>query len=324
MRRRAEAQRMGVTALEVDPMSVIGRSNLANHYVRQNRLDEALEHSERLLSQSPWSAYRLRAEIERARGDVSEAIRWLLLAYQEDPNDALSNADLVFALIDLEMYAEARRITDRESHWIDLEIGNHERAITTVTRRYEVDPDNFDLLLVAQAVMYVARRFDQAYELAKQAFARAEAAGTALFPGVLLRIADIHRRAGDMIAAEAIADEAAVRFEELENTGAEFRMRYVNHALLHAYHDRHKEALDSLRFAIEERGFRGEGLFIDPLLDKMRELPPFRELVTYVKALNAQERQETLQLICLENPVPDAWQPLPETCEGLEKKGVSM
>jgi hypothetical protein len=33
----------------------------------------------------------------------------------------------------------------------------------------------------------------------------------------------------------------------------------------------------------------------------------------------AVERQKTLQMICFDNPNPGEWQPLPETCEGVEK-----
>jgi hypothetical protein len=34
----------------------------------------------------------------------------------------------------------------------------------------------------------------------------------------------------------------------------------------------------------------------------------------------AEEHSKVLQLICFNNPVPDDWQPMPETCEGVVEK----
>jgi hypothetical protein len=32
------------------------------------------------------------------------------------------------------------------------------------------------------------------------------------------------------------------------------------------------------------------------------------------------EHQKILRLICFNNPVPDEWQPMSETCEGVEEQ----
>ena len=34
----------------------------------------------------------------------------------------------------------------------------------------------------------------------------------------------------------------------------------------------------------------------------------------------AAEHEKVLQLICFNNPVPDDWRPLPETCEGVVER----
>ncbi len=36
----------------------------------------------------------------------------------------------------------------------------------------------------------------------------------------------------------------------------------------------------------------------------------------------ALERAKALQLMCFNNPVPDAWQPLPGTCEGVVRQNT--
>jgi hypothetical protein len=39
-----------------------------------------------------------------------------------------------------------------------------------------------------------------------------------------------------------------------------------------------------------------------------------------MEAIVAEEHEKILQLICFNNPVPDEWQPMPETCEGVQEQ----
>ena len=56
------------------------------------------------------------------------------------------------------------------------------------------------------------------------------------------------------------------------------------------------------------------------LYDMFRDLPAFIALEQEMDAYIADEHDEVLQLICFNNPVPDEWQPLPETCEGVVER----
>ena len=46
----------------------------------------------------------------------------------------------------------------------------------------------------------------------------------------------------------------------------------------------------------------------------------FQALASRLDAILEKERRDTLQLMCFNNPVPDIWQPLPETCEGVDRE----
>jgi hypothetical protein len=60
--------------------------------------------------------------------------------------------------------------------------------------------------------------------------------------------------------------------------------------------------------------------FTDPMFDEIRNDPQFIEIES--KALQALEveRQKALQIMCFRNPVPGAWQPLPQTCENVREQ----
>ena len=56
------------------------------------------------------------------------------------------------------------------------------------------------------------------------------------------------------------------------------------------------------------------------MFDVVRDDPGFVELEKELEAILAAERAEVLQLICFNNPVPNDWQPLPETCDGVVER----
>ena len=64
-------------------------------------------------------------------------------------------------------------------------------------------------------------------------------------------------------------------------------------------------------------GLRDPNIFDEPIFEDLRDEPRFTALQREMDALLAEEHDKVLQLICFNNPVPDDWQPLPETCEGV-------
>jgi hypothetical protein len=55
-------------------------------------------------------------------------------------------------------------------------------------------------------------------------------------------------------------------------------------------------------------------------IDDLRDEPRFVALRQEMEVLLAEEHDKILQLICFKNPVPEDWQPMPETCEGVVER----
>jgi hypothetical protein len=64
-------------------------------------------------------------------------------------------------------------------------------------------------------------------------------------------------------------------------------------------------------------GLRNQQVFADPIFKELWDEPRFVALQQELDAILAVEHDKVLQLICFNNPVPNDWQPLPETCEGV-------
>lgn len=56
------------------------------------------------------------------------------------------------------------------------------------------------------------------------------------------------------------------------------------------------------------------------MCDELQQDPRFVALREELHAILAVEHDKVLQVICFNNPVPDDWQPMPETCEGVQEK----
>ena len=61
---------------------------------------------------------------------------------------------------------------------------------------------------------------------------------------------------------------------------------------------------------------RDPQFFKDPIFDDLRQDQRFLGLQQELDTMLAEEHRKALQMICFNNPVPEDWQPLPETCIG--------
>lgn len=78
-------------------------------------------------------------------------------------------------------------------------------------------------------------------------------------------------------------------------------------------------ALEWLRKAYE-RGLRDLRVFREPALASLAENPEFRSIRAEIARELEREHGEMRLLVCFNNPVPDTWQPLTETCEGVVRQ----
>jgi hypothetical protein len=64
-------------------------------------------------------------------------------------------------------------------------------------------------------------------------------------------------------------------------------------------------------------GLRDHFIFREPAFAPYLEHPEFKAQAARLETILEDERFKTIQLVCLDNPTPEAWEPLPETCEYL-------
>ena len=69
-----------------------------------------------------------------------------------------------------------------------------------------------------------------------------------------------------------------------------------------------------------QMGLRDPQFFDDAIFEDMRDETRFVGLQQELAAILAAEHVKVLRLICFNNPAPEDWQPMPETCEGLEEQ----
>ena len=89
-------------------------------------------------------------------------------------------------------------------------------------------------------------------------------------------------------------------------------------AMVAAIEGDREKVLASLSAAIDA-GLREDFMFREPAMAPYIEDPDFQALTTRLDAILEEARRNTLQLICFNNPASEVWQPLPETCEGVEE-----
>jgi hypothetical protein len=134
-----------------------------------------------------------------------------------------------------------------------------------------------------------------------------------------VRMALGRRQAGDMAGAEAVIRLVQRDFEAQRRAG--FFSQYMSRAeaMIAALEGDPESAISLIRDALD-RGLTERLFFIEPAFENLREDAEFLALKDELERRLLQEHERVLQLICFENPVPDAWQPLPETCEGVERR----
>ncbi len=307
--------------MDKDPLSILSRNKYRLMLATTGRLDE----SRRLADQLIADGYDM-GKVEHARrslwfeGDIDEGLKWAFKA------GVPVYVWVAFAMVG--EYDEARRFLHGYDYWVDIAEGNWERALEITLENLQREPDNMEYVVYAAAALYGSGRIEEAAELYERLYMPTPDAPMTFdaaksgplqepIPVIrLMRLAQGRRMSGDETGARAAAEFARRGHEILLDAGHRNQNRFTAEAMLAAFEGRKADAIAALQSAIQY-GLRVPAGLDDPIFDVIRDEPGFADLEKELDAIIAAEHAEVLQLVCFNNPVPDHWRPLPETCEGV-------
>jgi tetratricopeptide (TPR) repeat protein len=314
--------------LVTDPMTIVGRSNYATWLGDTGRVEEGHEIADQLLAQSLRSGYSVHAHIsDHGEGKIAESLSWALRANTEDPNNTSVSRHAIAGFIYVGEYGEARRINDTLVYLVDIAEGRFDEAIQATQRKMLLDPENEAVIGPAAYVLYVAGRIDEAlplYERLRDFRPEGRPIWVSPFQNeATMQLALARRKVGDEDDAQAAARIAEQDHAALSAAGAKDQFQYRTEAMIGAFQNNPDRVIAALKSAMQH-GLRDPAFFGDPIFEDLWDEPRFVAIQQELDAILVAEHDKVLQLICFNNPVPDNWQPLPETCEGVVEQAGTL
>jgi tetratricopeptide (TPR) repeat protein len=316
--REAEAEAVLKKMLVMDPLSIVARMSQLDRLNERGLTREAHELADQLLEQNLVSGYSAHADTSIwAEGKIAQGLSWALRASPDNNN--VMNA---FAAVG--EYDEARRTRDLFAYYADIGEKRWDEAINATQRNMQKYPDNGGYVAAAAEALYFAGKFDEALALYEHSLEYVLEGRPLLVPGWqslvnTLRLAFLRRKAGDEAGAQAAAQIARQEHAALRTAGVKSWRQDLVDAMIAAFEHNPDHVATALASAVQ-RGFWILFIFEEAVFEEMRSEPRFVALRQELEAKLAVEHDKVLQLICFNNPVADNWQPMPETCEGVEER----
>ena len=233
-----------------------------------------------------------------------------------------SNTYLVQAFSPVGEHNDARRISDSLTYLVDIAEGRFDDAVQSTQRKLELDPNNHDVIIIAADVLYDAGRFDEARHLYERMLGfLPEGRPVDNAPYATIRLALSRRKAGDELGAQAAIEITNTEIDKRYSAGFDNQFLRFTDAMLAAYENDTDAAFAALNRSVQ-LGMRNPHFLDEPVFDEIKDDSRFTELQKELDRLLAAEHGKVLQLIFFENPAPGAWQPLPDTCEGVEEQRI--
>jgi TolB-like protein/Tfp pilus assembly protein PilF len=314
--RYEEAETMRRRGLVTDPLSITARRGHVNWLAARGRFEEAHELADQLIAQSPAAGYTAHAATSLwSQGKIAEALSWAL-------RTPAGSSVAMFALMNVAEYDEARRISPMRAFWVDAAEGRWDEAIRGAQAYLKLYPDSGPYLTVAAEIFVLAGRIDEAlplYERALEFVPKGRPLPEPIPLAQTMWLAMARRHAGDEEGARAAVQIVRQDHAALRAAGVRDWEQDLAEAMIAAFEHDTDRAIVALESALQ-RGLRIPGFLHTAIFDNLREEPRIVALRQELDAMLAEEHSKVLQLICFNNPVPDDWQPMPETCEGVVEK----
>jgi len=303
--------------LVADPLTLVGRYNYVERLSMNGRFEEAHELADQLLAQDPGWGYMAHAETSYLyEGKIAEGLPWGL-KLERELGDESSFVMAAFAWVG--EYDEARRVHDDPTSYLAVFEGRFDEAIQATQRKMRLEPDNrFDMAWAA-FILYLARRNGEALPLYERLLDSVPEGRP--IPGwgsvaQTMRLALARRKAGDEDGAQAAIQIARQDHAARRAAGRKNQHQDLAEAMIAAFEHNPDGVITGLKSAMQH-GLRFWFIFDDPIFEDLWEEPRFVALRQELDEILDEEHDKVLQLICFNNPTPDNWQPLPETCEGV-------
>ena len=296
-----------------DPLNIIGRFNYARVLSESGRIEEAHQLTDQLLVQSPRHGKIARAGAFMAEGKLAESLSWALQAGK--------SGWVQFMLVG--EFDEARRANEG-GYVTYLFEGRYEEVIRHAQENLLENPDNQHAIWPTAVALYYMGRIDESLPYYERLLELVpEGRPISNWPSHVdtLALALARRKTGDEDGAQNALQIVRQDHAVLKAISAKAPHLDLVEAMIAAFEHRPDEAVAALSSALQH-GLRDSSIFDDPVFEEMLDEQRFIALEQELDALLAVEHAKVLQLICFNNPVPDDWQPLPETCEGVVEQTV--
>jgi len=310
---REEAMRLIRKALELDPLNARYHNDLGNVLWMLQRDEEAAAEFRRSIELEPGLAFNYMnlGAIEHLHfGRLDEAVVNYRRAHALDPGGGWSAANLAYTYAYLGGEEEALAWlensleTSPTKSWawamaavVQERVGRHEAALESARRLLELKPnDEIGLYLLAAHDIAEGRaaRAVERWETAYPMFAIGETSELTFrdFEALLMFSTNL-MEAGEGTRARRLLRDCQGYLDNATRRDESYMLYPWIQSLL----GRKEGTLTALRYAVEERNVRDEGLLFEPWhFDFLRDEPEFQRLVTLVKTDLARQLQRVREM----------------------------
>jgi TolB-like protein/Flp pilus assembly protein TadD len=313
-----EAVKLMEHMMSVDQLSTAVRGNYSYLLGRNGDFENARRVADELARHSVSASYMTHGLLSGDyTGEIVDSIAWYLKALALDPENSFLRQRLAFNLANISEFDEARRIDLDSAWWIDAVQQRWEDAVRQARQRQAENPNDNLIKMQLANVLHMSGDLPAAEALfedlmvAVGGFAIIDPGNSSIMPTV--RMAYGRLQAGDLEGAEEILD--LVRNDLRSRKEAGIRDSYLLRAaaMVAAMEDNRELVLRNLNAAIDT-GLRDKFIFREPILNSFQDDAEFKAVASRLDEILAGERSRALELICFDNPAPDVWQPLHQTC----------
>jgi tetratricopeptide (TPR) repeat protein len=283
-------------------------------------MESARDLADSMAAQSPVFSHYTRGNMAYYEGVNDEALRWLLKSFGSDSIGGITGIPLGRTLGQLDLLPEALRLDEGSHYWTYLNLRMWPELIALARERFERDVTDENSRLFLANALHLSGDVAQAQVLYEE-FLR-QRPGLPIIDRTSETVAPTARaalgrlRSGDTEGAQALIELTREDLRQRRLAGFVHEEFYRAAAILAVLEADNDAALENIEKAIET-GPRDPSLFSEPAFEVLRDSEQFQALESRLDSILAAQRVRALQMICFNNPVPDAWQPLPDTCAGV-------